>query len=124
MLPRLIHPLNYYPLLIFYLGTSDVAGSNLARIKGGYRALGMRMKGKRGRWCLLNPVSERGKCLADVDSSSVLWLGCTASVSGRTLASVTTVTVRAADLACGMLDKAWHRYLCKQSSQPNDEGFT
>lgn len=74
VLPRFVHPLDYYPLLIFHVGTGDATWSNLERIRGGYRALGMRVKGKGSRWCLLNPASERGKGL----SRNVLIQGVTA----------------------------------------------
>jgi len=63
---RPVHPLGYYLLLICHVGTSDAAGSNLACIRGGCRALGMRVKGKGSRWCLLNPVSEIRKGLSRI----------------------------------------------------------
>lgn len=46
VLPRLVDLLDSYPLLIFHVGSSSAAWSNLECMNGGYRALGMRVKGE------------------------------------------------------------------------------
>lgn len=40
VLPGLVHPLDFYPLLIFHMGTCNAAESNLECIKNGYNLRG------------------------------------------------------------------------------------
>lgn len=39
--PQLVKNTDYYPLLLFHVGTNDTASHNLGRIKEEYKVLGM-----------------------------------------------------------------------------------
>ena len=55
---------DYYPLLLFHVGTSDTASRNPRRIKEDYKALGVQVKsiGAQVIFCPILPVG--GKCTA------------------------------------------------------------
>ena len=60
-LPKLIRPSDYYPLLLFHVGTNDTATENLDSIKSDYRALGPVVKGMRAQVVFSSILPSRGK---------------------------------------------------------------
>ena len=61
-LPSLVQSTDYYPLLLFHVGTSDTARSSLRTIKKDYRALGaaVRDSGVQVVFSSVLPVKGKG----------------------------------------------------------------
>ncbi|GAB0210389.1 hypothetical protein GRJ2_003504700 [Grus japonensis] len=60
--PQLVKSTDYYPLLLFHVGTNDAASQNLGRIKEDYKALGVQVKniGAQAIFSSILPVGGKG----------------------------------------------------------------
>lgn len=58
-LPRLVCPLDYYPLLVFHVDSNDITRDILENIMCDYGALWERMKGVAAHVVFFSPCSER-----------------------------------------------------------------
>lgn len=77
-LPHLVCPTDYYPLLLFHIGTSETAVSNLKNIKRDYRELGAAVNiKKRLYFCGLHSSNV---CQPTPTSKHLKWLEGFASV--------------------------------------------
>lgn len=73
-LPRLIWSLDYYPMLIIYVGTNDIVSGNLEHIKSDYMSRGIMMKRTVVRvvFSSIFPVQHKGldrrKCMLEINT--------------------------------------------------------
>ena len=62
--PQLVKSTDYYPLLLFHVGTNDTASRNLGRIKEDYKALGVQAKSIGAQVIFSSILPVRGKGVA------------------------------------------------------------
>lgn len=92
VLPRLVYPLDFYPLLIFHVDTCNAAGSNLECIKDGYTW--EEGKGQVEQMMSARPWPGEREKSKWTECDRVLKLGCMAGPTDGPVASVSPITAR------------------------------